>query len=334
MTSILDVKDVILLSKQILKNFIFKLVIFLCFFTNAYAYKFKIEYIISYINNKVEFLDPENLLVTNKKLIVIDRGLQKAILFTKKNRFLKSLKFYKKKYNFLIFGKNTETGDIVALVEDKRRNYYFIIFDKAFFIKSEKKILINRIRKDIKNALHIDASWYYFYPAALRYNPIIKKFILVNIDDSNIILFDEKGKYVGLKHIFYLGQPVTFRDLKIDANGNMFFLSKESGKVFVVDSKFDIVDVIGAPGGNYCQLALPFSLAISKNGNFIFIADYIKNTIIVYTRHKKCIMEFGTRGFYPGEFLGPYYIDMDKNNNLFVLEKYNRRIQVLKFLKK
>jgi sugar lactone lactonase YvrE len=72
----------------------------------------------------------------------------------------------------------------------------------------------------------------------------------------------------------------------------------------------------------------PTDVAWDSDGN-IYISDgYVNSRIAKYDRHGDWVKSWGDNGTGPGQFRLPHAIAVDRNNNIYVGDRSNRRIQV------
>src|SRR5207245_4100543 len=72
----------------------------------------------------------------------------------------------------------------------------------------------------------------------------------------------------------------------------------------------------------------PTDVAWDSEGN-IYISDgYINSRVAKYDRNGDWVKSWGERGTGPGQFNLPHAIAIDRNNNIYVGDRSNRRIQV------
>src|SRR5438132_6572295 len=72
----------------------------------------------------------------------------------------------------------------------------------------------------------------------------------------------------------------------------------------------------------------PTDVAWDSQGN-IYISDgYINSRVAKYDRNGDWVKSWGTKGTGPGQFNLPHSIAIDRNNNIYVGDRSNRRIQI------
>ena len=72
----------------------------------------------------------------------------------------------------------------------------------------------------------------------------------------------------------------------------------------------------------------PTDVAWDSDGNTYISDGYINSRVAKYDRNGDWVKSWGRRGTGPGEFNLPHAIAIDRNNNIYVGDRSNRRIQV------
>src|SRR5258705_58371 len=65
-----------------------------------------------------------------------------------------------------------------------------------------------------------------------------------------------------------------------------------------------------------------------SNGNIYITDGYINSRVAKYDKNGDWVKQWGTKGTGPGQFNLPHAIAIDRNNNIYVGDRTNRRIQV------
>jgi DNA-binding beta-propeller fold protein YncE len=161
---------------------------------------------------------------------------------------------------------------------------------------------------------------------------------------ARIFRFDEDGEYEG-----EIGQEtygaLYAQQLRISADDHIWAIDQMSGQVIRYDPDGRIVMVMsrkpetqrlpqapGQPGSGEGRegesFQGPTDITWDSQGNF-YVADGIRNARIAkYDVNGKWVMNWGTRGTGPGEFDVVQGIAIDNQDNLYVADYNNERIQV------
>jgi len=123
--------------------------------------------------------------------------------------------------------------------------------------------------------------------------------------------------------------PVQVIDIKIDSHGDLFLLSEETSKVYVYNPSEELLYSFGKKGGSFGKLSRPRGLAIDEKRQAIFVADYMRHTILIYDISGRFMYEFGGMGVSPGWFRYPTRLALNGEDQLMVSDLFNKRVQVL-----
>jgi DNA-binding beta-propeller fold protein YncE len=172
------------------------------------------------------------------------------------------------------------------------------------------------------------------------YNPIA----------SQVLEFDQNGKY--LREIgkgvygFAYGHRIRF-----DQAGNMWVVDKGTDLILRFNPTGHITMVLGrrsevpdehewistrlvAEGKVKVPAAVPglfqqpTDITWDKAGNMYISDGYINSRVAKYSKDGDWIKDWGTRGLEPGQFNTPHSIQIDRQENLYVADRGNARIQV------
>lgn len=125
-------------------------------------------------------------------------------------------------------------------------------------------------------------------------------------------------------------KSLVVNDVVVDRNGRIYLLCPDVGNVFVLNQDYDVLFKFGAKGGSTGKLSRPISLAVDEVRKVIYVLDYMRHTVNVYTYDSgRFLFEIGGRGVSPGWFQFPIHIEVDSRSNLIVADYFNHRVQVL-----
>jgi DNA-binding beta-propeller fold protein YncE len=134
--------------------------------------------------------------------------------------------------------------------------------------------------------------------------------------------------------------------LRIDANDNIWTVDKGSNMVVRMNPEGRVVWVFGRKAESSSEGARPIErqnpplapqdgrfreptdLAFDSRGN-IYISDgYINSRVAKYDMNGDWVMSWGEPGTGPGQLRTPHSIAIDRNDNVYVGDRSNARIQV------
>ena len=134
--------------------------------------------------------------------------------------------------------------------------------------------------------------------------------------------------------------------VRIDKDDNIWAIDKGSDMIVKFDQAGRIIWVFGrrkesaesetkpwehldpplaAQDGLFRQ---PTDVAWDSNGNIYITDGYINSRVAKYDKNGDWVKSWGTKGTGPGQFNLPHAIAIDRNNNIYVGDRTNRRIQV------
>jgi len=128
--------------------------------------------------------------------------------------------------------------------------------------------------------------------------------------------------------------------LTVDRNNNIWVTDVVLNQVFkfthdgVLQMKLGVSRVAG---NDSIHFNLPTDVAVTNDGSFYVSDGYGNSRVVKFSAAGKYLFEWGTKGNGPGEFNIPHAISLDKNENVYVADRENSRVQAFdstgKFLK-
>jgi sugar lactone lactonase YvrE len=162
---------------------------------------------------------------------------------------------------------------------------------------------------------------------------------------AQLLEFDEKGEFIREIGKDLYGWSFA-HSVRIDRDDNIWAVDKGSDMVIKFNQAGRVTQVYGrrkesadeeskpwehvnpplpAIDGLFRQ---PTDVAWDSTGN-IYISDgYVNSRIAKYDRNGDWVTSWGERGTRPGQFNLPHAIVVDRNDNIYVGDRSNRRIQV------
>lgn len=113
-------------------------------------------------------------------------------------------------------------------------------------------------------------------------------------------------------------------DVVTDKKGDIYVSDSVRAKVFVFENNGDFSHTI-APK----ELQRPVGLAISADGDKLYIVDALLSKIHVTTLDGKYLNSIGKKGDGDGEFNRPTFMDVGSDGKLYISDSMNHRVQIL-----
>ena len=161
---------------------------------------------------------------------------------------------------------------------------------------------------------------------------------------AQLFEFDQNGNYVGEigKGLYAWSEAHSVR---IDKDDNIWAIDKGSNMVVKFNPQGRVVWVFGrrqeaadgaeplghpdpplAPvDGNFRQ---PTDVAWDSRGNIYITDGYVNSRVAKFDKNGDWAKSWGTKGTGPGQFIIPHAIAIDRQDNIYVGDRSNRRIQV------
>ena len=154
--------------------------------------------------------------------------------------------------------------------------------------------------------------------------------------------FDANGKFVREigKGVYGLGYAHSVR---FDRHDNLWVVDKGTDSVMKFNPAGYVVMNLGRrPEGYEEHVRVPADKAVARDGYFngvtdvgwdaddnIYISDgYVNSRVAKYDKNGTWIKSFGTRGTENGQLRLPHNLQVDRQGNVYVADRSNRRIQV------
>ncbi len=158
-----------------------------------------------------------------------------------------------------------------------------------------------------------------------------------------VMVFDTAGKLMmSGGDVEYNGKTIN-KDWEhsggVDWDGNVYIIERDAHRIVKVTPKMDkFLMQIGATmekGNDATHLDLPSGIAILKSGNIVVTDGYGNNRVILYDKTGKFIKQVGKgaggpadKGTGVGEWTLPHKLAVDAQENLYIIDRENKRLQV------
>jgi DNA-binding beta-propeller fold protein YncE len=124
-------------------------------------------------------------------------------------------------------------------------------------------------------------------------------------------------------------RPTAVCDVDIDAEGRLYLVSEEMGRIYVYDADEKLLFKFGMKGGGSGKLSRPHGVAVDSENGRIYVIDYMRHTANAYGMDGEFLFEFGGMGWREGWFQYPADIAVDPYGRVLVSDTFNHRVQVL-----
>jgi DNA-binding beta-propeller fold protein YncE len=171
-------------------------------------------------------------------------------------------------------------------------------------------------------------------PAGLAYNEQTQRLYVVDTKKHKIFVFDKDGNVD-----FTIGEngtnPGYFNfptNIAIDANGRLYVADSMNFRIQVLEMDGTYVSHFGENGDRLGDFYRLKGVGVDTNGN-IYAVDASFQNFQVFNQQGNLLLYVGDGGSgAPGKFALPAGIHVDKNNQIFIADQYNQRIQMFEFL--
>ena len=169
------------------------------------------------------------------------------------------------------------------------------------------------------------------------------KIYVFNRGPKPVMVFDTAGKLVMAGgDLEYNGKTIN-KDWEhsgaVDWDGNVYIIERDAHRIVKVSPKMDkFLMQIGTTmekGNDATHLDLPSGVAVLKNGNIVVTDGYGNNRVVLYDKNGKFIKQVGKgaggpadKGTGPGEWVLPHKLAVDAQENLYIIDRENKRLQV------
>ena len=152
---------------------------------------------------------------------------------------------------------------------------------------------------------------------------------------DGVVVLDAEGDFlreVAVVDALGEGEPhrAAVNDVELDAQGRLFVLSEEMGRVYVFDRAGEPAGRFGEKGGGPGKLSRPRGMALDEQTGTVFVVDYMRHAVNAYSSQGDYLYEFGGKGWRDGWFQFPSDVGVDAAGDVLVADTFNNRVQVLR----
>jgi DNA-binding beta-propeller fold protein YncE len=125
----------------------------------------------------------------------------------------------------------------------------------------------------------------------------------------------------------------------VDWEGNVYVVERDAHRVVKLSPKLDKfllqLGTTNERGNDATHFDLPSGVAVLKNGNIVVTDGYGNNRVVMFSKDGKFIKQTGKgaggrddKGTGNGEWVLPHKLAVDAAENLYIIDRENRRVQV------
>jgi DNA-binding beta-propeller fold protein YncE len=125
----------------------------------------------------------------------------------------------------------------------------------------------------------------------------------------------------------------------VDWEGNVYIIERDAHRIVKLSPKLDTfllqLGTTGVKGNDATHLDLPSGIAVLKNGNIVVTDGYGNNRVLLFDKAGKLLKQNGKgkggpddKGTGPGEWHLPHKLAVDAQENLYIIDRENKRVQV------
>jgi DNA-binding beta-propeller fold protein YncE len=125
----------------------------------------------------------------------------------------------------------------------------------------------------------------------------------------------------------------------VDWEGNVYIIERDAHRIVKLSPKLDKfllqLGTTNERGNDATHFDLPSGIAVLRNGNIIVTDGYGNNRVAMFSKDGKFIKQVGKgaggpadKGTGPGEWVLPHKLAVDADENLYIIDRENHRLQV------
>jgi peptidylamidoglycolate lyase len=125
----------------------------------------------------------------------------------------------------------------------------------------------------------------------------------------------------------------------VDWEGNVYVIERDAHRIVKLSPQLDKflmqLGTTNEKGNDETHFNLPSGIAILRNGNIVVTDGYGNNRVVMFDRNGKFLKQVARgaggptdKGIGPGEWNLPHKLAVDANENLYVIDRENHRLQV------
>jgi DNA-binding beta-propeller fold protein YncE len=151
---------------------------------------------------------------------------------------------------------------------------------------------------------------------------------VTDTNNKRVLVFDIAGNI-----LFHFGEEGSEQGqfkfpygVSVDDKGRVFVADMYNGKISIFDEKGKFIEYFAQKTLEEKNIKSPAALRIIEEK--VYVTDIQANMVFVLDLNGELLLEIGTAGKDPGEFIAPNGITADSEGNIYVVDTGNQRVQI------
>jgi len=185
------------------------------------------------------------------------------------------------------------------------------------FTRDQKLVMtLGEFRKPASDKTHFGR------PTDIAWLPDGTFFVSDGYENTRVVKFDKDGKY--LLEWGKAGKSAPFEfdtvhGIAIDNQRRVYIADRANHRVQIFDENGKYLD-------QWTDLRYPYYIYMTRDQH-LWVGDGFTNKILKYDLNGKLLYNWGTFGAFPGGIWGPHQFSVDSDNNFYIADVHNGRIQ-------
>jgi len=185
------------------------------------------------------------------------------------------------------------------------------------FTRDQKLVMtLGEFRKPASDQTHFGR------PTDIAWLPNGDFFVSDGYENTRVVKFNKDGKY-----LLEWGKPGktapaefnTVHGIAVDNQRRVYVADRANSRIQIFDENGKFLD-------QWPNIRFPYYIYISRDQH-LWVGDGYTNKILKYDLNGKLLYSWGTFGSFPGGIWGPHQFSVDSENNFYIADVHNGRIQ-------
>jgi DNA-binding beta-propeller fold protein YncE len=168
-------------------------------------------------------------------------------------------------------------------------------------------------------------------PSDVAVGPQGRIYVLDGVN-NRIKVFDQRGRYLyGFGREGEKSGELRFPlGLDIDPGGRVYVADSGNHRIQILSSEGEYVSQIRVPAGPQGKPADPTDVAVDESRRRLYVVDNDNHRLLIYDQSTfKLVDSWGQPGTDDKEFRFPFFLALNTEGNLYVVDVINTRVQII-----